>query len=302
MEKAQINREKNKIDLIKESICVYKKCMECRSLYRDGALCFAHIEDFVDDRGKSCLYRLKEMCHSLYRKSNDATYKEMLYDMTVGYIFHEAMKLRENLYQIEHYRPNYIKEIEHLTDIEKKIIHEINALTKKTKKRLHEGFKEIKRLLREMVAQLMDLIKLYKDSYLMPRFILENQKDLVMIYGKKGYERLLNELYKDGRELLMFKAAKSYLESEYYDESRMLLKKLLYMNRHNNRARFLYLYASAFYFYFKNRFQRALNFANNALSIYINADDEDLTHYRERLNVLVSDIENEIKRKNKIRR
>ncbi len=298
----QTNREKNKIDLIRESICVYKKCMECRSLYKEGTLCFAHIEDFVDDRGKSCLFRLKEMCHSLYRKSNDATYKEKLYDMTVGYIFHEAMKLRENLYQIEYYRPNYVKDMEHLTEIEKKIIHEINSLTMKTKKRLDEGFKEIKRLLREMIAQLMDLIKLYKDSYLMPRFILENKKDLIMIYGKKGYEKLLNELYRDGKELLMFKAAKSYLESEFYDESRNLLKKVLFINKHNEMARFFYLYASAFYFYFKNRIQKALHFAKNALSININAMEEELKYYRERLDALVSDIEGELKRKNKIGR
>ncbi|MCX7964995.1 MAG: hypothetical protein N2596_00020 [Syntrophorhabdaceae bacterium] len=297
MERTQINQEKNKIDLIKESICVYKKCIECKTLYRNGKLCFSHIEDFVDDRGRSCLYRLKEMCHTLYRKSNEATYKEKLYDMTVGYIFHEAMKLRENLYQLEYYRPNYAKEIAQLTEIEKKIIHEINALTKKTEKRLNEGFKEIKRLLKELVAQLKDLIKLYKDSYLMPRFILENQKDLIMVFGKKGYERLINELYRDGMELLMFKAAKSYLESEYYDISKGLLKKVIALNKNNDIARFLYLYASAYYFYFKNRFQKALNFAKNALSIHISTEGEDLTPYREKLIELLSDIERELKRK-----
>jgi len=298
----KIHKEKSKIDLIKESIYVYKKCMECRSLYKEGVLCFAHIEDFVDDRGKSCLFRLKEMCHGLYRKSNDATYKEKLYDITVGYIFHEAMKLRENLYQIEYYRPNYIKDMENLTESEKKIIHEINSLTMKAKKRLDEGFKEIKRLLREMIAQLIDLIKLYKDSYLMPRFILENQKDLIMICGKKGYEKLLNELYKDGKEILMFKAAKSYLESEFYDESRNLLKKVLFINKYNEMARFFYLYASAFYFYFKNRLQKALHFAKKALSININSMEEELKYYRDRLDVFVSDIEGELKRKNKIGR
>lgn len=271
--------------------------MECKTLHRNGNLCFSHIEDFVDDKGRSCLYRLKEMCHALYRKSDNASYKEKLYDMTVGYIFHEAMKLRENLYQLEYYRPNYTKEIEHLSEIEKKIIHEINALTKKTEKRLNEGFKEIKKLLKELVAQLMDLIKLYKDSYLMPRFILENQKDLITVFGKKGYERLLAELYKDGRTVLMLKAAKSYLESEYFDIARALLKKVIFLNKNNDTAKFLNLYASAFYFYFKNRFQKALNFAKNALSIHIDARDEELVKYREKLIGLVSDIESELKRK-----
>lgn len=297
VEKIQINQEKNKIDLIKESICVYKKCMECRNLYKNKALCFSHIEDFVDDRGRSCLFRLKEMCHTLYRKSDDATYKEKLYDMTVGYIFHEAMKLRENLYQLEYYRPNYTKELDQLTAVEKKIINEINTLTKKAEKRLKEGFKEIKKLLKELVAQLMDLIKLYKDSYLMPRFILENQKDLIMIFGRKGYERLINELYRDGREMLMLKAAISYIESEYYDLSKGLLKKVLLMNKNNEVAKFLLFYCLAHFYYFKNKLHRALNFAKNALSINIVSQENDLKAYREKLDELIKEIQKELKKK-----
>lgn len=297
LEKKRVNEEKSKIDLIKESICVYKKCMECKALFKKGELCFSYVEDFVDDRGKSCLYRLKEMCHTLYRRSEDATYREKLYDMTVGYIFHEAMKFRENLYQIEYYRPNYIHEIADFTETEKKIIHEMRLFTKKAQRRLKEGLKEIKILLRELVAQLKDLIKLYKDNYLMPRFILENQKDLITIYGKKGYNRLINELYKDGRELLTLKAAESYLESEYYHISRDLLKKVVFMNRDNRYAEFLYLYASAFHFFYKNRFQKALNFAKNALSIDINRIGEDISGYREKLDQLMPDIKKELKRK-----
>ncbi|MCX8109922.1 MAG: hypothetical protein N3D15_01545 [Syntrophorhabdaceae bacterium] len=297
LETKRVNEEKSKIDLIRESICVYKKYMECKTLFRKGELYFSYIEDFVDDRGRSCLYRLKEMCHTLYRRSEDATYKEKLYDMTVGYIFHEAMKFRENLYQIEYYRPNYIREMAEFTDTEKKILQDISLLTKKAEKRLKEGLKEIKRLLRELVSQLKDLIKLYKDSYLMPRFILENQKDLITIYGKKGYARLLNELYRDGRELLIQKSAMSYLESEYYDISRQLLKKVLYINKNNLTAEFFYLYSSAFYFFYKNKFMKALNFAKNALTIDIKRIDEDVTRYRERLNILIPEVTKELKRK-----
>ncbi len=297
MEKKRINEEKSKIDLIKESICVYKKCMECKALFKKGELYFSCVEDFVDDKGRSCLYRLKEMCHALYRRSEEATYKEKLYDMTVGYIFHEAMKFRENLYQIEHYRPNSIREMAELTTIEKKILHDINSFTKKAHKRLKEGLKEIKMLLRELVAQLRDLIKLYKDSYLMPRFVLENQKDLITIYGKKGFEMLLNELYEDGKELLILKAAKSYLESEYYDISRGLLKKVLYMNRDNRYAEFLFLYSSAFHFFYKNRFQRALNFAKKALIVEAEDMGDNMSIYKNNLNELIHNIQKELKRK-----
>ena len=238
------NIEKRQIDLIKESICVFIKCEECRELFRHEGLYFSNIEDFVDDRGKSCLFRLKEMCHDLFRNSDDASYKEKLYDITVGYIFHEAMKLRENLYQIEYYKPKYGIDSHELTRLEKKIVHEIGILINKADKRTKEGLREIKILSRELVEQLKGLIRLYKTNYLVPRFIFENEKTLVRIFGKKGFEELLGDMYRDGRSLLMFKAAESYLESEYYSMARSLFQKVGRLDDRNELALFLYLYSA----------------------------------------------------------
>ena len=143
------NLEKKQIDLIRESILVYEKCMECRNLFNSKDLCFENIEGLVDDRGRSHLFRLKEMSHDLFRNSDDASYKEKLYDITIGYIFHEAMKLRENMYQLEYYRPQCNIVLHTLTDQEKKVVHEIGLLVKKAEIRFKEGFKEIKVLLND---------------------------------------------------------------------------------------------------------------------------------------------------------
>ncbi len=287
------NLQKKQIDLIKESICVYTKCVECRNLFKNNKLSFASIEEFVDDKGKSCLFKLKEMCHELFRHSDEAHYKEKLYDITVGYIFHEGMKLRENLYQLEYYRPNCDKVSDRLTDVEKKIVHEIEILTKKADKRLREGLKEIRVLLKELVGQLKGLIRLYDNNYLIPRFILENEKALVFIYGKKGFSNLLNDLYSDGRSLLMYKAAVSYLESEYYEIARNLFKRILKIDGNNKNAMFYFLYASAFSFYFKNMFSRSLIFAKKAKALDV---EGDLSLYRDLLNNLIADVTSEIKK------
>ncbi|MCX5799363.1 MAG: hypothetical protein NTU90_07385 [Proteobacteria bacterium] len=289
------NIEKKQIDLIKESICVYTTCIECRTLYKDGKLCFTSIEDFIDDRGRSCLFRLKEMCHELFRNSDEATYKEKLYDMTVGYIFHEAMILRENLYQLEYYRPKSDMASNELTNQERKIVHEIEMLIKKADKKLKDGLRETKMLIKELVGQLKDLIKLYENNYLLPRFIFENEKSLTKIYGKKGFEELLDDMYKDGKILLMFKAAKSYLESEYYETARILFKKVASLDNQNKTALFLYIYASAFYFYFRNRFARALVLAEKATSMDIN-NDKEIDSYKASLKGLISDVSKEAKR------
>ena len=288
------NLEKKQVDLIKESICVYTKCMDCRALFRNKTLNFAKIDDFVDDKGNSCLFKLKEMCHVLYRNSVEAHYKEKLYDITVGYIFHEAMKLRESLYQLEFYRPNSYKVTEKLVDSEPKIVREIEHLMKKTEKRLTEGFKEMRLLMKELVGQLSGLIMLYKDNYLIPRFVLKNEKMLISIYGKKGFRSLINELYHDGKPLLLYKAAESYLESEYYDIARRLFKKVSIIDRQDKSAEFFYMYASAFYFYFRNRFTRTLAFGDKAVNMDMNVEYEG---YKFKLRALMDEVTKEVKNK-----
>jgi hypothetical protein len=267
--------------------------MECRDFFREGTLCFRNIEEFVDDRGKSCLFRLKEMCHELFRNSEAANYKEKLYDMTVGYIFHEAMILRENLYQLEYYKPKCDLGSDQLTSLEKKIFLEFEFLVKKTEKKLREGFRESKLLLKELVEQLKDLIRLYKSNYLLPRFVFENEKSLTRIYGKKGFERLVGEMYQDGKTELMFRAAASYLESEYYELARNMFQRVSRLDRSNKTALFLYMYASAFYFFYKNSFLRSQQYAERGLAL--DGDNGNMASYTESLKKLVADLSQEIK-------
>lgn len=184
-----LNLEKKKIDLIKESLSVYDLFIEVMALYAKSQLSFSRMEEFVDDRGKSCLCQLKQMSHQLFRNAEEATYREKFYDITVGYIFHEAMKLRENVYQLEYYKPQYeaLVASDELTPLEKKVIHEFDVLILKARKCLKEGLKEVKILLKELVVELKDLLKLYRTNYLLPRFILENEKALAKIYHKKVF-------------------------------------------------------------------------------------------------------------------
>jgi hypothetical protein len=295
------NLEKKQIDLIKESVGVYALCIEVIDLYARRLLSFGTMEEFVDDRGKSSLYRLKEMCHELFRNVDEATYREKFYDITVGYIFHEAMKLRENVYQLEYYKPQYetLVNSDELTALEKKIIHEFDLLIRKAEKRLKEGLKEVRVLLKDLVVQLKDLLKLYRNNYLLPRFILENEKPLVKIYGKKGFAELLNDMYAYGRSTLIYKAAQSYLESEYYGSARLLFQKVVNMDHDDQRARFMFLYASAFSSYFKNRLAKSLSFAREALALAVTT--EDLQSYNQSLEKLVSDVLKELKKRGKLK-
>ncbi|MCX8021772.1 MAG: hypothetical protein N2745_03270 [Syntrophorhabdaceae bacterium] len=289
------NLEKRQIDLIKETICVYEKCLECKRLFQNNSLCFANVREFVDDKGESCLFRLKEMCHSLYKDTDATDYKEKLFAITVGYIFHEAMILRENLYQLEFYKPHYERVTGELTGVEKKIVNEIWALTKRAEKRLGVGMEEVKRLVKELVVQLKDLIKMYKENYLLPRFIFDNRKSFIRIYGKKGFEKLLNEMYSDGEVGLTLRAAKSYLESEYYDIAKKILRGITHKTKGNSEAVFLYMYASAFHHFLKNRFSKAIMYAMRACEV--STDDKELEKVKEALKTLIKEIKKELRNK-----
>ncbi|MDD3845428.1 MAG: hypothetical protein PHC90_03610 [Syntrophorhabdaceae bacterium] len=289
------NLDKKQIDLIKESLCVYEKARECKSLLRQEQLFFANIEDFVDDRGRSCLFRLKEMCHDLFRNSTEASYKEKLFDITVGYTFHGAMKLRENLYLLEYYQPQCEIALQDLNEQEKKIVNEIGALVKKAKARLKEELKEVTVLADELVRQLKDLILLYKANYLLPRFLYEYEKTLVKIYGRKGFDEILLTAYADGKTLLIFKTAASYLDSEYFDRARKLFKRITRMDASNTTALFLYLFSSANHFYFKNMFTRALALAMKAQDMEVDSGTRE--RHRQSLTDLIADLSREMKKK-----
>ena len=295
------NLEKKQIDLIRESISTYNLCKDVIDLYAKSKLTFSRMEEFVDDRGKSSLYRLKQMCHDLFRNVGDATYREKFYDITVGYIFHEAMKLRENVYQLEYYKPQYTTLVnsDELTPLEKKVIHEFDLLIHKAEKRLKVGLQEVKALLRDLVAQLKDLLKLYRNNYLLPRFILDNEKALVKIYGKKVFAELLADMYEYGRSTLLYKAAISYLESEYYGCARLLFQKVASLDESDRRVRFMYLYASAQTFFFKNRPVKAHLFARQALAL--DPKDADLQSYVESLQELRAEVSKELKKRGKLK-
>ena len=272
-----------------------KKPENARSLLRQQKLFFENIQDFVDDRGKSCLFRLKEMCHDLFRNSTEASYKEKLFDITVGYTFHGAMKLRENLYLLEYYQPQSEIAQQNLSPQERKIVNEIGVLVRKAQARLKVEFKEVATLADELVAQLKDLILLYKENYLLPRFLYENEKLMLKSYGRKGFDEILSMAYEDGRKLLILRTATSYLDSEYFETARKLFKRIIRMNASNKDALYLYLYSSANYFYFKNMFTRALSLAERASAMKV--DEHLKARYREPLKRLITDLTGEIKKK-----
>lgn len=115
------------------------------------------------------------------------------------------------------------------------------------------------------------------------------------MYGKQGYRELLDDIYDQGHTTLIFKAAVSYLGSEYYQLARGLFQKATKLDRANTAARFLFLYTSAFNCYFRNRFSMARIFAEEALLMPMDVHTEMET-YAQTLRDLLPDLAKEMGR------
>src|SRR4030067_2530788 len=210
---------------------------------REGRLRFSDIGNWVDDRDQSLLYNLKEQCHSLFRDRGKTPVRknEWLLDLVIGSIFHEAMKLRENIYQMEIYRPKYLQYKLKVgkTAYEKDYLQQFERIILKAKQGVTEGMEETRSLFQDAMAQLIDLFKESKNNALLVRFLLENQTLLQKVYGSKKAKKIFHLMFKKGFLDAYQLAGQSYLESEHYSLSSTYFSKALKMDPHNYDLQFL---------------------------------------------------------------
>ena len=78
-----------------------------RAYQRSDTISFEQLDAWVgSDQRKGPLWLLKDHSQRLYRSSSNAgSLYENLFDWTVGSIFHETIKLKEEAYQIASYKP-----------------------------------------------------------------------------------------------------------------------------------------------------------------------------------------------------
>ena len=104
-------RDRQILEIVRGLLLSEQAFQEILKKYEQGQLHFSDVGNWVDDKGQSLLYNVKEQCHSLFRhvEMGSIRKKEWLLDLAIGSIFHEAMKLRENVYQLQVYRPKYLQ-------------------------------------------------------------------------------------------------------------------------------------------------------------------------------------------------
>jgi tetratricopeptide (TPR) repeat protein len=264
MEKqAQVSRDRNILEIVRGLLLSEIAFQEIFKKFKKGRLRFLDIGVWVDDKGQSLLYSLKEQCHSLFRdKGKKPIHKNgWLLDLVIGSIFHEAMKLRENLYQMEVYRPKYLQYKSKVgkSNYEKDYLQQFERIILRAKQGVSEGMEETRSLFQDAMAQLIDLFKESTRNTLLVRFLLENLSLLQKVYGVKRVKEIFNLIFKEGFLDAYKLAGQSYLQSEHYDLSSHYFLKALKMNPRNRDLQFLLNFSLGMNEYYRNAYPKSLS-------------------------------------------
>jgi hypothetical protein len=185
--------------------------------HRAHGLRFPELAALIRDDESSVLFRLKERTHTLFRgpsgTARGSTHREALFDLAVGSLFHEAMKLRENLYQREVYGPRVRALHSDAGEESKALFDEFEKMLGAVDDRLDEGVRELETLAQRTADQLRLLIAELRDDGAV-RFVIERPEEVRQCSACRS-TALLEEMY--GPVAKGFGTRASYLSSGAFE-------------------------------------------------------------------------------------
>lgn len=209
------------------------------------AIPFAALEELIgSENAKGRLWRLKDRCHLLWKNDGDRNIESCLLDLVLGSLFHECMKLKENIYLLERYRPQLEQ---YLAD---------SRAAEATASRPAVGFRgfEWKRVLLktggESGSQMENLNFLFgQANYLfrlllqaetqnriLLRYLLEHE-ELVGLAWHESLEELFADLFAGHPELGFLHAGRSYQEGNWYEPAQNAFRRALALQPDCHEAR-----------------------------------------------------------------
>jgi len=270
------NRSRNLLEMVRRLLLAEVAFQEIFEKYKEGKLRFSDVGNWVDDRGQSLLYKLKEQSHSLFRvgAKGPVHRNEWLLDLAIGSIFHEAMKLRENLYQMEVYRPRYLqfksKVGKTAYEYERDYLQQFERIISRAERGVQEGMEETQSFLKDAVEQLIDFFnKNSKNPYLV-RFLLEHQLLLQRVYGNRKAKEIFHLMFKKGLLDAYSLAGRSYLQSGHYDLASLYFSKALKMEPSDHELQFFVNFSLGMKAYYKNAYSKTMSYFAKLVHVRLN--------------------------------
>lgn len=275
------------VRLLEDFLGVWLQFKALYRKYRRGELTFSDLAAFVGDKDPFLpLFDLKELSHRLFRDPEGGLPEEgRLIDLAIGSIFHEAMKLRENLYQLEVYRPSYQRlGLKGVSPHQERLYGEFAKIARRAERGLREGMAETRRLFRNTLEQVRAfIVRRRKENPLIARFLLSSERLLRQAYGSRGYESLMAEAFPEGIRAALREGALSYMKGMHFAQAERLWERYLRHCPDDLEARFLRLYCRGYNAYLLNRPRQVLTAWRQASKVLEALDPRDLETHLERM-------------------
>jgi tetratricopeptide (TPR) repeat protein len=249
---------------------------------RSDELRFAELESLVGDDEGSVLYRLKERCHSLFRPSAEsatlAMRREMLFDLAVGSLFHEAMKCRENIYQREVYEPRVRALRSHADEDADGLFRDFEKILGGVAPRLEQGVNECETLLNHTRDQLRVLLAEHRENGFVTRFLIENRERVEEVFGM-ALDALLDWIH--GSAAAGYECAgRSYLVSGFFEDAERAFAEATARGGKRDELERLSAYARGMAAYLAGDYRRSVEWLGRWLDTAGDADAllADLAH------------------------
>lgn len=211
--------------------CISSKELEaCFTSYEhEGRIGFPSLRDLIgQEMNKGLLWRLKDTAHLLFRHGEEGLLGRFL-DWGLGYIFHEAVKLKEDAHQLENYAP-WFSDIaaSPLDETERELMERLTVVLGQTRESID---REIRRI-RYIMDACLDLFPIcynqYAESQLLARYLFDQQAIVREVFRDK-YDALVEGIYGDPPENMPLLAARSLREGGWVDHADAALDMLASM-------------------------------------------------------------------------
>lgn|GEM_PF-1396274 len=197
---------------------------------RQEPVTFAEVDGFVEGQ----LFELKEECHWLFRAregvDREGASPAALFDILVGALFHQAMKVKESIYEVERYGPKYeaLRAASKQADAPQRaqmFLREGERIIARARRSVKEDMKDARELFKEAAIVLRYLLAENRDNPLLLRALFDNQELVETVCKRKPLERLLGDMF-DGHPAAGYLLAAEHLfEGGWYDRARELCKR-----------------------------------------------------------------------------
>ncbi|MEM7410619.1 MAG: hypothetical protein AAF430_10335 [Myxococcota bacterium] len=221
-------RSKNRIvEILRDFFEVHRLVDELARRHDSVGLRFPELAVLIGDDESSVLFRLKERSHAFFREPGEdrrPSHREALFDLAVGSLFHEAMKLRENLYQREVYGPRVRALHSDAGEDSKALFEEFEKMLETVGERLDEGVQELQDLVARTSDQLRMLV-VESSNEVAARFLCERPDRVLAVFGT-SLDDVLSQMFGDPAHGLMV-AGRSYLEAGAFERAAQVFTRAL---------------------------------------------------------------------------